>query len=133
MKRAPRAAKAPRKSRRRTASPRKARPRNAKGLVDAIFQKKDPVKVGAKLLGCKSDATAAKTYALFLEYRFGSPAKQIEAAAPGESRIVYQFVTHAPRPNYTGSAPDAVENRGGGPTGDASGSNEDQGTEDEND
>ncbi len=133
MKRRPRAARARRKSRRHTASRRKARPRTAKGLVDAIFQKTDPVTLGAALLGKDGTATAAKIYALLLEYRFGKPLHQLEAGGPDESRIVYQFVTHAPRPDYTGSAPDAVENRGSGPAGDATGSSEDHGTEDEND
>jgi hypothetical protein len=120
----------------RSSGPSGGRPRkfnSAKGLVNAIFREKDPVELGATLLGCGNAATAAKIYTLLLEYRFGKPLQQLEAGGPDESRIVYQFVTHAPRPNYTGSAPDAVQNRGDGPAGDPTASSGDHRTEDEND
>ena len=72
-----------------------------KRLVDAILEKNDPVRVASKLLKCKSDATIAKIFALLIEYRFGKPVQQIEASGPAGEKITYQFITTAPRPDYS--------------------------------
>lgn len=76
--------------------------------MDAIFERADPVEIGADLLHGEGDATVARFLALLLEYRFGKPIQHIEASGPEGAQITYQFVTSAPRPNR-GEAEDAEE------------------------
>jgi len=73
-------------------------------MVKAIFRANNPVQIAGKLLDGEGDATAGKLFLQLLEYLYGKPDQQFEAGGPGEGRIVYQFVTTAPRPQYPTSS-----------------------------
>jgi hypothetical protein len=70
--------------------------KDVRRLVDAIFEKNDPVATATYLLTGKPNPTVAKTWALLLEYRYGKPAQQLEGAGPSGGR--FNFITTAPRP-----------------------------------
>src|SRR5271155_571147 len=81
------------------------RMREVKRLVRAIFSAKNPVEVGTSLLQCKSDATRAKIFAMLLEYLYGKPVQQMETNGPDGEKVLFQFVTHAPRPERNPATP----------------------------
>jgi len=79
-------------------------PRSVRKLAREVFRRNDPAEVATRLLHCKSDATVAKTYALFLEYLYGKPVQQVEASSPDGEKVIYQLVTSVPRPQHDLSA-----------------------------
>ncbi len=92
--------KKPAVNRRRTRATRETS--DVRRLVDAIFDKNDPVETGTRLLRSKADSTVAKIWALLLGYRYGKPVQQIEASGPEVAQVTWNFVTRAPRPAYGG-------------------------------
>ena len=75
-------------------------PHSARKLARMIFTRNDPVDVATKLLNGELDSTAAKIYAMLLEYLYGKPAPRLEAGNPEGGKTLYEFVTYAPRPQH---------------------------------
>lgn len=81
-----------------TETPRPKTYRDARALVNAIFQKHDPIETAGKLLTGAADSTAAKIWALLLEYRYGKPVQHLEAQGADGAPVTMQLVTTVPRP-----------------------------------
>ena len=85
---------------RKTSGPKRPKPipRDARQLVNAVFQRINPVTTAARLLRCKADATVAKTWTLMLEYRYGKPVQHLQAQGADGAPVTVQLVTTVPRP-----------------------------------
>ncbi|HMD31666.1 MAG TPA: hypothetical protein VKG84_07135 [Candidatus Acidoferrales bacterium] len=100
-------------------------PPNVKRLARAIFVRNNPVDVASRLLSGEGDATMARTFTLLMEYLYGKPLTQLDSGGPEDDRVIYQFVTRAPRPQLPAQAAE--------PAGDAGAQISNPPTEDEHD
>jgi hypothetical protein len=91
---------------------RRSLPRRASALVKAIFVENDFVDIATKLMKGEGDATAGKLYLQLLEYYYGTPEQQMERRGLKEGRILYQFVSNVPEPQYQTQAPCATNSSG---------------------